>query len=300
MSDRTLVASATNLLARGFLVTPTDRKARDGEPAGALFSVARGIERVLAFKEPARAVAVIDTGAPGPGWPALLTAQLPALRPLLETLGIHVVEAADEVHVVASYARAALERGDDVIVVGMDKRFAQLVSDRVWWYDANKDTRYTPEIVMKRFGVGPAQVAQWLALVGDEDALPGIAGIGAKGATALLEGHGTVEQALAVVDTIKGRTGNPLRADLDGVPELRCAGIREPRREWLRAGQRAPDARERHVDRGAVARRQRDADKRSAQRILEHDLDGDRRRAECRERGRDGLGRVGELGLRRR
>lgn len=80
---------------------------------------------------------------------------------------MHVVRAEGELHVVASYVHAALEAGDDAIVVGVDKRYAQLVSDRVWWYDANKDARYTPEIVHKRFGVGPAKVAEWLALVGD-------------------------------------------------------------------------------------------------------------------------------------
>ncbi len=217
MSDRTLVASATNLLSRGFLVTPTDRRSPAGEPTGALFSVARAIQRVLAFKVPARAVAVIETRATARPWPDLLAAQLPRLRDLVDAMGIHPIETVDEVDVVASYTAAALDRGDDVVIAGMDKRFAQLVSDRVWWYDANKDARYTPEIVTKRFGVGPDRVAEWLALVGDEDALPGIAGIGAKGATTLLETYGSIASALARLDDIRGRTGNALRADLEGV-----------------------------------------------------------------------------------
>ena len=174
MPDRTLVASATNLLSRGFLVVPTDRRSRDGEPVNALFAVARAIHRVVAFKVPARAVAVIEQSPSTSGWPPLLAPQLPRLRELCEALGLTVVEAPNEVHVVASYAQAALEGGDDVIVVGVDKRFAQLVSDRLWWYDANKDARYTPEIVQKRFTVPPAKVAAWLALVGDDDALPGV------------------------------------------------------------------------------------------------------------------------------
>ena len=119
---------------------------------------------------------------------------------------------------VASYVQAALDQGDDAIVVGVDKRYAQLVNDRVWWYDANKDARYTPEIVHKRFGVPPSQVAEWLALVGDEDALPGIAGVGAKGATTLLDTYGSVAGALAVEDTIKGRLGNALRAARETLP----------------------------------------------------------------------------------
>jgi DNA polymerase-1 len=217
MADRTLVASATNLLARGYLVVPTDRRAPGGEPVNALFAVARAIHRVMAFKVPSRAVAVLDAAVDTTGWPPLLAAQLPALRGLLETLGLRVAEAPGEVHVVASYARAALDRGDDVIIVGVDKRFAQLVSDRLWWYDANKDARYTPEMVQKRFLVPPSQVAEWLALVGDDDALPGVAGIGAKGAAGLLESHGSIEQALANAASIAGRPGNVLRSSPDAV-----------------------------------------------------------------------------------
>jgi DNA polymerase I len=218
MPDRTLVASASNLLSRGFLVVPTDRRSRDGAPVNALFAVARAIQRVLAWKLPARAVAVIEANPSTAGWPPLLVPQRAMLRELLETLGLHVVEADDEPHVVASYAQAALAAGDDAIVVGVDKRFAQLVTDRLWWYDANKDARYTPEIVHKRFTVPPGQVAEWLGLVGDDDALPGVKGIGAKGATTLLATYGSVEAALAQADALPGRLGNALRAARDAIP----------------------------------------------------------------------------------
>jgi len=121
MPDRTLVVSATNLLSLGFLVVPTDRKSRDGAPVNGLYAVARAIPRVMAFKTPARAVAVIDADAGSQPWPELLAAQLAPLPGLLAALGLHVVEAPDEVHLVASYAQAALDRGDDAIVVGVDR-----------------------------------------------------------------------------------------------------------------------------------------------------------------------------------
>jgi DNA polymerase-1 len=258
MSDRTLVASATNLLARGYLVVPTDRVTRDGAPANGLFAVARAIHRVMAFKTPARAIAVIDSGAPDPKWPPLLAAQLPRLAELLTTLGLHVVHAEGEVHVVASYAAAALARGDDAIIVGVDKRYAQLVGDRLWWYDANKDARYTDEIVRKRFGVGPAQVGEWLGLVGDDDALPGVTGIGAKGATTLLETYGTVAAALDALDGIKGRLGNALRAVLRRPRRARRAAVdhRDRARRRLERHHAVDRARHREqpVRRRAVAR----------------------------------------------
>jgi DNA polymerase-1 len=142
---------------------------------------------------------------------------LPHLPELLRALGCRVVEAPDEASTCASYAQAALDRGDDVIVVGRDKRLAQLVSDHLWWYDSNKDVRYTAEIVHKRFNVGPGQVAGWLALVGDQDELPGVKGIGAKGATTLVETHGSIEAAVANLDAVDGRLGKALRAAGDDV-----------------------------------------------------------------------------------
>src|ERR1700733_15189627 len=171
--SRTLVVSATNLLARGFMVVPTDRKSRAGEPAGALFFVARAIQRAIAFKQPAHAVAVLEASPDTARWPAILQTQLAPLPELLAALGCEVVRTGGELSTCASYSRAALDAGDDVVVVGVDKRYAQLVGDRLWWYDPAKDARYTPEMVMKRFGVTSDKVAGWLGLVGDEDQLPG-------------------------------------------------------------------------------------------------------------------------------
>ncbi|MBX5481117.1 MAG: hypothetical protein IRZ16_04595 [Myxococcaceae bacterium] len=207
---RTLIVSATNLLARGFLVVPTDRRSRTGAPVNGLYAVARAVLHVFGWKQPARAVAIVDRA--GRTWPELLVPQLDALPVLLRALGLHVVEAADEPHLVASYTRAALDAGDDVVIAGVDKRYAQLVSERVWWYDANKDVRYTPEIVRKRFGVEPARVGDWLALVGDEDQVPGISGIGAKGATGLLTAFGNVEEALEHLSELDTRARKALEA----------------------------------------------------------------------------------------
>jgi DNA polymerase-1 len=186
-----------------------------------LFAVARALHRALAMRTPARAVAVVDAAAPNVGptpWPEILVAQLPLLPELLAALGLQVIVTSDELDVVASYATAAREAGDDVLVVGVDKRYAQLVGDRVSWYDANKDVRYTPEIVEKRFNVPPDKVAAWLGMVGDDDELPGVQGLGAKGATTLVETYGSIEAALEVAATMDGRLGKVLRAAEADIP----------------------------------------------------------------------------------
>jgi len=209
------------MLARGFLVVPTDRKALDGTPVNALFAVARAIQRVLQFRTPTRAVAVVESAPDVAAWPDMLKAQLAELPELLRALGLGVVPAQDEAHAVASYAQAALSAGDDVIIVGVDKRYAQLVSERVWWYDANKFVRYTPEIVQKRFHVPAVAVGEWLAVVGDDsgtEVLPGVRGLGGKGATQLIEEHGSISAALSNLDAIDGRLGKVLRAAQAEIP----------------------------------------------------------------------------------
>ena len=177
MADRTLIVSAGHLLARGYLTVPTDRLSPAGQPVNGLFGVARSIRRALDLKSPQWAVAVVAPLAEGP--PAL-QAQLDRLVSLLETHNFTVAQVDDEASIVASYTRAAVDRGHDVVILGSDKRYAQLVAERVWWYDAYKDARYTPDMVVKRFLVKPEWVADWLAMVGDDDALSGIKGIGKK------------------------------------------------------------------------------------------------------------------------
>ena len=68
--------------------------------------------------------------------------------------------------------------------------------------------------------MAPPLVGDWLALVGDDsgtEVLPGVKGIGAKGATTLLEEHGTITEALAKLETLEGRLPKALRASHDDV-----------------------------------------------------------------------------------
>ncbi len=227
MSGRMLIVSGGDLLVKGYQAVPADRRQDDGRPVNALFGVVRSIARAIASKAPERAVAVIDPERPHP-WPDLAE-QRARLPLILRTLGLTVVPTTEELQVVAAYVRAATDAGDDVVVVGSDKRLAQLVSDGVWWHDAYKDARYTPSMVVKRFGVGPDRVADWLALVGDDGELAGIKGIGKKSATALLERFGTVERAHAEVETLDTRTRNAMKAGSAEIPAALAAARLCPR-----------------------------------------------------------------------
>lgn len=77
---------------------------------------------------------------------------------------------------------------DQVVICSPDKDLAQLVSgDHVVCWDRRREIIYDEEAVIEKFGVSPASIPDWLALVGDSaDGIPGVPAWGAKSASALL------------------------------------------------------------------------------------------------------------------
>ena len=130
--------------------------------------------------------------------PALL-AQIPVMEALLEACGFTVWamvehEADDALGAAAAVADAD-ERVEQVIIVTPDKDLGQCVrGTRVVQYDRRKREIVDEAGVVAKFGVGPASIADYLALVGDSaDGYPGIAGWGAKSTAAVLARWGTIE-----------------------------------------------------------------------------------------------------------
>lgn len=208
MTRRAVILQASDLLVRGDLAVSPETTGPAGEPVNALLATVRALRRTLAMRTPDDGIALLG---PAPRARALKQ-QHAGMAEVLRLHGFQVVQVDDPTHAAGRYVRAAQAAGHDVVVVGYDKRLGQLVDERTWFYDAYKDVRYTPEVIFKRFGVPPEQLAAWLALVGDRYNTPGVAGVGAKGAVDLLAEHGSVEGALAQLETLPGRLGKALRA----------------------------------------------------------------------------------------
>lgn len=106
--------------------------------------------------------------------------------------------------IIASYARAALDAGWNVTIVSSDKDLMQLVEPGLDLYDSMKNMRLGPEAVQEKFGVPPEKVIEVQALMGDStDNVPGVPGIGPKGAAELIQAYGDLENLLAHAHEIK-------------------------------------------------------------------------------------------------
>ena len=133
------------------------------------------------------------------GMPPELLDQFPVVEAAMEALGL-VVWPMVEFEADDAIAAACLKFADDprveqVLVCTPDKDMAQLVADkRVVLLDRRRQITYDEDGVRAKWGVSPASIPDWLALVGDSsDGYPGLPGWGAKSAAAVLSRYGSIE-----------------------------------------------------------------------------------------------------------
>ena len=150
--------------------------------------------------------------------------QIDITKEVLGALGITVLaEAGFEADdVIATLATQAEDEGYRVLVVTGDRDSLQLVSDDVTVLYPRKGvselTRFTPEAVVEKYGLTPQQYPDFAALRGDpSDNLPGIPGVGEKTATKWIAEYGSLQALVDGVDTVKGKVGDALRANLSHV-----------------------------------------------------------------------------------
>lgn len=135
----------------------------------------------------------------GAGVPADLLAQFPIAEEAILALGI-VLWPMVELEADDALATAAARLADDpavdrVLICTPDKDLAQCVrGDRVVLRDRRRDVEHDDAGVRAKWGVPPAAIPDWLALVGDAaDGFPGIPGFGKATAAAVLDAFGSLE-----------------------------------------------------------------------------------------------------------
>ena len=213
MKKELIIIDGFNLIFRVFYAVPPFHT-RDGKPVNALFGYTKALMQIMkmdaeyiimAFDsggETFRSEADENYKAHRDGMPDDLGSQMDAIFEVTDLLWIPRVavpgyEADDIIGTLAVKHRDDMER---VLIVSSDKDLFQFIGRHVYVYDAMKDRLYDEEEAVKKFEVHPAQIVDYLALIGDtSDNIPGVKGIGPKTAVTLLEKYDTLDNIIAHV-----------------------------------------------------------------------------------------------------
>lgn len=143
--------------------------------------------------------------------PEDLHAQVPMIKSTLEKIGIACLSnpgfEADDI--IATLVEMATRQGMETVMVTGDKDLLQLVGDHVFALRPPRkgESQYRffrSDEVREEFGVGPEQIVDYLSIIGDKaDNVPGIKGLGEKGAVKLLSEYVTLEGIYRHIDILQ-------------------------------------------------------------------------------------------------
>lgn len=209
---RFVVIDGSNYLFRAYYAIRELSNSK-GFPTNAIYGFTNMLIKLLRDKKPDYVAVAFDVHGPTfrheayeeykatrKEMPDALIPQIPRVKEIIRAFSIPIFEKqgleADDI--IGTAAVMAAGEGMEVIIASGDKDMMQLVSPTVVMFDAMKEKTYDIAAVKERFGVEPAQVVDILGLMGDvSDNIPGVPGIGPKGAQRLIEQFGSVEAILA-------------------------------------------------------------------------------------------------------
>ncbi len=145
-----------------------------------------------------------NRGAP----PDDLIPQFPLIDEMLDVLKIPKLKLskyeADDI--IGSAVHSYQNTFDEILIASSDKDLMQFVTKKVKMVDTMKGKIFGPSEVEEKMGVAPEMIVDYLSLVGDSsDNIPGVKGIGAKGASKLLKEYGGLDEIFNNIDKISNK-----------------------------------------------------------------------------------------------
>ncbi|HQT73908.1 MAG TPA: DNA polymerase I [Acidiphilium sp.] len=216
MTQRLVLVDGSGFIFRAFHALPPMTR-DDGTPVNAVFGFCNMLARLLKEHSGTHLAVIFDAGrttfrneidprykAHRPEPPEELVPQFALVREATRAFAVPAIELegveADDL--IASYAEAMKRTGGETVIVSSDKDLMQLLDDRVSMLDPIKSTPIGPADVIAKYGVRPEQMVDAQALMGDTvDNVPGVPGIGPKGAAQLIAEFGDLEAILTAAAT---------------------------------------------------------------------------------------------------
>jgi DNA polymerase-1 len=237
MNTKTLLlVDGSSFLYRAFHAVP-DMRNREGFPTNAIFGVLGMLRRLRQDYPADYSLCVFDAKgktfrddlypqykATRPSMPADLAQQIEPLHQAIRASGwkIAMVEGVEADDVIGTLARKASKDDVRCIIATGDKDLAQLVDNNVTLINTMNSETLDVAGVLSKFGVPPALIVDYLALMGDTvDNVPGVEKVGPKTAAKWLTQHGSLDNLMRNADTISGVVGANLRNALEWLPQAR-------------------------------------------------------------------------------
>ena len=153
-----------------------------------------------------------------PPMPDELRSQIMPIHEIILAMGLPliVVEGVEADDVIGTLSFQAAKKKINTLISTGDKDLAQLVNTRVTLMNTMTNETLDEAGVLKKFGVKPARIIDYLALMGDKsDNIPGVPGVGPKTAVKWLVEHDSMEGIIANAQEIAGKVGERLRENIE-------------------------------------------------------------------------------------
>lgn len=217
---RLVIVDLSNFIFRAFFaIRPLHTP--DGTPVNAVYGVFNMLLKIFSQYGPTHLLIAKDTStgsfrnkmyeaykANRSEPPEELVPQFAIIKELIDKMGIVSIEhddyEADDI--IGSAACQWKDQFDEVLIASGDKDLMQFVDEKIKIVDTMKNKTYDSQGVFEKMGVHPNQIVDYLSMVGDSsDNIPGMRGIGAKGAAKLLAEHGTLDECIKNKESFKGK-----------------------------------------------------------------------------------------------
>ncbi len=231
---KVILIDGNNLVFRSYYATAyrgSILRNSKGFPTNALFGFINMLNKIINEESPEYMMIAFDKGKTFrhkkyEGYkdgrkeiPQELKDQLPVAKGIAKAMGISCFEIdnyeADDI--IGTFANEVDNQNDYYsVIISSDKDLLQLITDKneVKLLKSNDYIRMNKETFIEIYGFTPEKIVDLKGIMGDaSDNIPGVKGIGEKGAMTLIQKYGTVEEIYKNIEEIKGRTREKLEDD---------------------------------------------------------------------------------------
>ena len=217
---RLIVVDISSFIFRAFYAI-RHLSSPEGVPVNAVHGVWNMMFKLLSQYNPSHIVIARDTGKPTfrhkmyddykanrTEVPEDLIPQFPLITELVEKMNLSniSIEGYEADDIIGSVCVQWEKDFDEILIASGDKDLMQFVNEKVKVLDTMKDKVFDRQGVFEKMGVWPEQIVDYLSMVGDaSDNIPGMKGIGAKGAAKLLAEYNDLENIKNNEDALKNK-----------------------------------------------------------------------------------------------